>query len=81
MIHRGVDMTRDELLKEVLHCYKEYYMTKVPQWATMKGNDLKRSVLIKGMKAIIDNSFLKDHMKGLGGMPKSVHNLIKLLEP
>ena len=78
---KPVDMTRDELLKEVLHCYKEYYMTKVPQWATMKGNDLKRSVLIKGMKAIIDNSFLKDHMKGLGGMPKSVHNLIKLLEP
>jgi hypothetical protein len=36
---------------------------------------------IKEMKAIIDNSFLKDHMKGLGGMPKGVRKLIALLEP
>ncbi len=78
---KPIAMTREELLKEVLNCYKEYYMTKLPQWATMKGNDLKRSVLIKGMKAIIDNSFLKDHMKGLGGMPKGVRKLIALLEP
>jgi hypothetical protein len=68
-------------MKEVLKCYKEYYMKKLPQWASMKGNELKRSCLIKGMKAIIENSFLKDHMKGLGGMPKGVHKLIKLLEP
>ena len=29
----------------------------------------------------IDNSFPKDHMKGLGGMPKGVRKLINLLEP
>lgn len=74
-------MNRDQLMNEVLKCYKEYYMKKVPQWAGMKGNELKRSCLIKGMKAIIENSFLKDHMKGLGGMPKSMLKLIKLLEP
>ena len=28
------------------------------------------------MKAIVDNSFLKDHMSGLGGMPKGVMKLI-----
>jgi hypothetical protein len=54
-------------------------MRKLPQWAGMKGNELKRSCLIKGMKAIVENSFLKDHMKGLGGMPDSVHKLIKQL--
>ncbi len=74
-------MTRDELMHAVLNCYKEYYMTKLPQWANMKGNDLKRSCLIRGMKAIIENSFLKDHMKGLGGMPTGVRELIKILEP
>ena len=47
----------------------------------MKGNDLKRSCLIKGMEAIIQNSFLKDHMKGLDGMPTGVRELIKILEP
>lgn len=70
-------MTRDQLMKEVLNCYKTYYMKKLPEWAAMKGNDLKRSVLIRGMKAIMENSFLKEHMKGLGGMPGHV---IKLLD-
>jgi anaerobic magnesium-protoporphyrin IX monomethyl ester cyclase len=70
------NMTRDELMQEVLRCYKEYYMGKLPEWVNMKGNDLKRSCLIKGMKAIVENSFLKDHMKGLGSMPDSVHSII-----
>jgi anaerobic magnesium-protoporphyrin IX monomethyl ester cyclase len=72
-------MTRDELMNEVLNCYKNYYMKKAPQWAAMKGNPLKKSCIIKGMKAIIENSFLKDHMKGLGGMPKGVLKLVKNL--
>ncbi|MHC4131551.1 MAG: radical SAM protein [Planctomycetota bacterium] len=74
-------MTRDQLMKEVLNCYKQYYMNKLPQWAKMRNNPLKRSCLIKGMKAIIENSFLKDHMKGLGGMPAGVRKLINNLEP
>jgi anaerobic magnesium-protoporphyrin IX monomethyl ester cyclase len=74
-------MTRDELLKSVLNCYKNYYMRKLPEWVNMKGNDLKRSCLIRGMKAIVENSFLKDHMQGLGAMPESVKKLIRHLEP
>ena len=74
-------MARDELMHEVLNCYKEYYMAKLPEWARMKDNKIKRSCLIKGMKAIIENSFLKDHMKGLGRMPKSVLELMENLKP
>ena len=70
-------MSRDELFKEVLNCYKNYYMRKLPLWLQMKGNDLKRSCLIKGMKAIMENSFLKDHMTGLGGMPEHIKQLVK----
>jgi anaerobic magnesium-protoporphyrin IX monomethyl ester cyclase len=77
---KPIDMTRDELMHEVLNCYKEYYMKKVPEWVDMKGNDLKRSCLIKGMKAIVENSFLKDHMKGLGDMPERVKVLFENLE-
>ena len=72
------DMTRQEVFEQVLRCYKEYYMWKLPQWMTMKGNDFKRSCLLKGMKAILENSFLKDHMTGLGKMPAEV---LKLLAP
>lgn len=77
---KPIAMTRDELFKQGLNCYKNYYMRKLPQWATMKGNDLKRSCLIKGMKAIMQNSFLKDHMTGLGGMPAGVLKLIDILK-
>ncbi|NIM12645.1 MAG: radical SAM protein [Candidatus Aminicenantes bacterium] len=73
-------MTRDQLMKQVLNCYRSYYMKKLPEWATMKGNPLKRSCLIRGMNAIMKNSFLKDHMKGLGGMPEHVVKLIKSLD-
>lgn len=74
------NMTRDQLMREVLNCYKTYYMKKLPEWAAMKGNDLKRSCLIRGMKAIMENSFLKEHMKGLGGMPDHVVKLINNLK-
>ena len=73
-------MTREQLMREVLNCYKTYYMKKLPEWAAMKGNELKRSCLIRGMKAIMENSFLKDHMKGLGGMPDHVIKLLNSLK-
>ena len=69
-------MGRDEVLKEVLNCYKSYYMDKLPSWYWMTGNDLKRDCLLKGMKAIVENSFLKDHMKGLGSMPEELRKYI-----
>ena len=73
-------MTRDELMQEILNCYKTYYMKKLPQWIAMKGNDLKRSCLLKGLQAIVKHSFLKDHMKGLGGMPEHVHKLMQKID-
>jgi anaerobic magnesium-protoporphyrin IX monomethyl ester cyclase len=73
-------MTRDQLMKEVLNCYKSYYMRKLPRWVAMKGNDLKRSCLLKGMKAIVENSFLKEHMSGLGGMPQSVQKMVAKMD-
>jgi len=77
---KPVNMTREELLNEVLNCYKEYYMRKLPQWLAMEGNDLKKSALLRGMKAIVENSFLKDHMQGLGEMPEYVRNLVRDLD-
>ncbi|MCK4535678.1 MAG: cobalamin-dependent protein [Desulfuromonadales bacterium] len=74
-------MSRDEIFKAVLNCYKNYYMKKLPEWYLMKGNDLKRHALLTGMKAVMENSFLKDHMSGLGKMPKAVEKYLKFLKP
>ncbi len=73
-------MTRDEVFREVLLCYRGYYMSKIPEWLTMTGNELKRRCLIKGMKAIMNNSFLKDHMKGSAKMPASVLKMLNSLD-
>ena len=70
-------MTRDQVLQGILRCYKEYYMWKLPQWAAME-DGLKRRCLLKGMKAIVENSFLKDHMSGLGQMPAEVLEVFSL---
>ena len=75
-IIKPVGMTRDEVFQEVLQCYKKYYMWKFPQWLAMPKDDFKRNCLLRGMKAIMENSFLKDHMGGLGSMPGSVHNMV-----
>ncbi len=72
-------MSLDEVFKEVLNCYREYYMGKMPEWMTMQGDDFKKRSILKGMKAIMENSFLKDHMGGLGDMPDHVLKLIKPL--
>ncbi|MBM4038397.1 MAG: radical SAM protein [Planctomycetes bacterium] len=74
-------MTREEVLQGVLRCYREYYMWKLPQWLATEGDEFRRSCLLKGMQAILENSFLKDHMKGLGAMPAQVAKLLSHLPP
>jgi hypothetical protein len=46
---------------------------------SMRGQDFKRRCLLKGMKVIMKNSFLKDHLKGLGKMPAHVMNRVEPL--
>jgi len=74
-IIRPRNMTRGEVFNEILRCYREYYMWKLPQFLTGDMDELKRRCLLKGMKAILENSFLKDHMNGLGEMPEEVRRL------
>lgn len=80
-IIRPKEMTRDELFKEMLNCYKNYYMKKLSQWYKMNGNELKRKCLLSGMKAIVENSFLKDHMPALGKMPRTIERYLRKLQP
>lgn len=76
---RPRNMSREELFGEVLNCYKNYYMKKLPQWHRMNGRNMKREVLLSGMKAIMENSFLKDHMSSLGKMPRAMEKYVKML--
>ncbi len=69
-------MTGDELFTAVLNCYRKFYMAKIPEWVNLK-NDFKRKYALQSMKAIMENSFLKEHILKLGAMPKSVEKIIR----
>jgi len=73
-------MTHDELFTEVLNCYRNFYMAKIPEWFNLK-DSFKRKYAIQSMKAIMDNSFLKKHVLKLGSMPGSVEKILKSIQP
>lgn len=69
------NMTRDDVFKAVLKCYKTYYIKKLPQWEAMQ-DEFKKELLFRGLKAIMENSFLQEHMGELGNMPDEVKKYI-----
>jgi len=73
------NMTTDELFTEVLNCYRKFYFKKIPEWVKLD-NDFKRRYAIQSMKAIMENSFLKEHILKLGSMPKTVEKVLKSLD-
>ena len=64
-------MTRDEVFQEALRCYKTYYQKKLPQWNALE-DECKKSMLFKGLKAMMQNSFLRNHMSAMGSMPHEI---------
>lgn len=72
------DMSTDELFRQVLRCYREFYFRKIPEWINLK-NGFKRQYAVQSMRAIMDNSFLQQHVLSLGKMPKMVKSLMELL--
>lgn len=69
-------MTTDQLFEEVLKCYRKFYFGKIAEWAKL-GDGFKKRYAIQSMKAIMENSFLKEHVIKLGAMPKTVEKLLK----
>ncbi len=66
-------MSLKQVFDEVINCYREFYMSKVPEWFKIK-DDFKKKYLINSMKAILKNSFLKKYMSGLGRLPDALKN-------
>lgn len=71
-------MTTGQLFQQVLRCYREFYFAKMAEWASLE-DGFKRRYAIQSMRAIMDNSFLKEHLLGLGTLPAVVKRLMKSL--
>ncbi|MDP2181550.1 MAG: radical SAM protein [Actinomycetota bacterium] len=70
-------MSTDELMKLVIDCYRKFYMGKLKQVPKM--SPFKRDYFMITMKLLMENSYLKQHMGGLGNMPKEVEALFSTL--
>ena len=68
-------MTRDELQKIVIDCYRRFYMGKLKRIGSMTKE--KRDYFMITMKLLMENSYLKQYMGGLGQMPAEVNALLK----
>jgi len=69
-------MTTEELFEQVLKCYKSFYYDKIPEWANLE-DGFKKDYALHSMRAIMDNSFLKEHVLKFGTMPKMVEDILK----
>ncbi len=68
-------METDELMAQIIDCYRRFYMGKLKQVPFMTKE--KRDYFVITMRLLMENSYLKEHMGGLGGMPAEVANLLQ----
>ncbi len=68
-------MEVDELMTMVIDCYRNFYMGKLKRVPSMSA--VKRDYFMITMKLLMENSYLRQHMGGLGNMPAEVDALFK----
>ena len=71
---KPIAMTTDELMTQVIDCYRRFYMGKLKTVPTM--SKFKRDYFMITMKLLMENSYLSKFMGGLGSMPKEVDSLM-----
>lgn len=76
-IIKPIAMTREELFRQVVNCYRTFYMNKLPQWFA-NTDTYRRDYLLGSMKEMLERSFLKDHGRGLGKIPAEVERYLKI---
>ena len=72
---KPIGMTTDELMTQIMDCYRRFYMGKLTRVPTM--SKMKRDYFMVTMKLLMENSYLKQYMGGLGQMPAEVNEALK----
>lgn len=68
---KPTQMTTEELMDEIMKCYRSFYMGKLERIDEMTPE--KREYFLVTMKLLMENSYLKQWIKGFGKMPELVH--------
>lgn len=67
-------MEVDDLMRTIIDCYRRFYMGKLTTIPRM--SKAKRDYFLITMKLLMENSYLKQFMGGLGQMPTEVNALL-----
>lgn len=68
-------MATDALMEQVIDCYRRFYMGKLARVGEM--SEMKRDYFLVTMKLMMENSYLRRYMGGLGEMPSEVKSLLR----
>lgn len=68
-------MTLEEIDAAIFNCYREFYMGKMYEMLMTK-DKFKKDYLLKSMRLMMTNSFIKKKMGMLGEMPKEIKEII-----
>lgn len=75
-VARTKAMSRDQLMKKVVDCYRRFYMAKLPRWFALP-EGFKKTYLFDSMRQIVKSSFLRTYMGGLGQIPAEVEKFFR----
>ena len=75
-IIKPTGMTRMEVDRAIIECYRRFYMGKLRRLAS-DTDPFRRDYLLRSMRLIMNSSFLKTKMGSLGEMPGEVEKLLR----
>jgi anaerobic magnesium-protoporphyrin IX monomethyl ester cyclase len=68
-------MTLEDLDRAIFNCYREFYMGKLNEMLDTS-DEFKRDYLLRSMRLMMSNSFIKKKMGMLGEMPDEIKEII-----
>lgn len=68
-------MSRETLSAAVIDCYRRYYMDRMDTYVTEK-DIFKKDYMLRSLKVMMEDSFLKKHIGGMGSIPAKVRKLL-----
>ncbi len=75
---RAKTMTRQEISQAVIDCYRRYYMSRLGGYEKIR-DKFKRDYMLNSLEVMVENSFLRKHMQGLGKIPQEVQRILNKL--
>ena len=73
---KPTDMELKDIDRLIFNCYREFYMGKLTEMRT-ETDEFKKTYLLRSMKLMMTNSFIRKKMGMLGEMPQEIKDILQ----